>query len=148
MVEKFKNKKEIYDYLINSKLGLIENEEMADIILPVFTSELTEDPEVMTIVQHLFFIETEDHIIDIIKLFVEELMEYDLSLYKFSLLCGLRGPLEPDAFVKHVNRFSNKKLVREIAKHKQFPPDLRKNFFELTGDVCYLPEEAQDIFVF
>jgi hypothetical protein len=39
-------------------------------------------------------------------------------------------------------------LVQKYAKHKDFPIHLKYHFYKTTGNTEYLPQEAQDIFVF
>lgn len=77
-----------------------------------------------------------------------DLSEVDLTLAKFHVLCGIRGPINLNNFEFEVVKQIDNATVQDFAKHKDFPLHLKTEFYNRTGEVEYLPQDAQDIFVF
>lgn len=76
------------------------------------------------------------------------LSEESLTLIQLHVLCGLRGPANPENFDQEVLRRLDDTRIQAYAKHKDFPGHLKTAFFDHTQDTEFLPAAAQDIFVF
>ena len=79
---------------------------------------------------------------------IRDLNEVDLSLYKFKILTGFRGPLNFDDFISHTKNLLEDEPIQMIAKHKDFPKEIKEMLFEKTQDTDYLPVIARDVFIF
>ena len=103
ILKEFKFAEEIYEYLELNK-SLIRDgsvEDIKDHILSVFASPITDDPKVMMRIYSWLDLETDVDIAFIASNHMRELNEVDLSLYKFKILTGFRGPLNFDDFISH-----------------------------------------------
>lgn len=147
MIE-FKSLDEIEDHIKDLAFKTDEGQIFEEKVIDIFSSDLINDPESFAHVQSCFYVETGKFLPHIVLNNLEKLKDVDLSFFKFCILCGLRGPLEPKDLDSQVRKNKGSAYVALIAKHKDFPAHLKQMFFEMTGEVEYLPEEAQDMFIF
>jgi len=151
MFRKFKRIEEITNYIVSPydiPIYEVANKDLGTYVLPLFASELTDIPENMMMALTLYSIETGANMKDAVIPIFEKLYDTDLSIYKFCVLCGMRGPLNLDTLKLFVTERYTVDNIAIVAKHPKFPSELRQFFYERTGDVEYLPKDAQDIFVF
>ena len=151
MFREFETIKEITDYLISphdKPLYAVANNDLGSYVLPLIASELTEIPENMMLAMTIYAVETNSNIRDVVLPVFEKLHATKLSIYKFCIMCGMRGPLNLETLEKYVIEHITVERIAIIARHPHFPVNLRKAFYDHTGEIEYLPQEAQDIFVF
>src|SRR5574344_2287612 len=103
ILKEFKSEEEIFEYLESNK-SLIRDgrvEDMKDHILSVFASPITDDHKVMMRIYSWLDLETDVDIAFMASNHIRELNEVDLSLYKFKIFTGCRGPLNFDDFISN-----------------------------------------------
>lgn len=145
----FKDSNEIIRYLAENFIKGKEYSHMqvSCICLPVFMSPLMEDTKtLMNITKWVEFRTGKDMCMAIAA--NVDLTEEPLTLSKFHVLCGIRGPVTLENFEFEVIKKMDVPLVQTFARHKDFPMHLKTEFYNVTGETEYLPQEAQDIFVF
>ena len=150
LLNEFKSAEEIYEYLESNKSIIRDGtvEDMKDHILSIFASPITDDPKVMMHIYSWLDLETDVDIAFMASNHIRELNEVDLSLYKFKILTGFRGPLNFVDFILHTKNLLENDQIQLIAKHKDFPKEIKKMLFEKTQDTDYLPVIARDVFIF
>ena len=125
-----------------------DNVAIKDYIIPIFKSEATDDPKVM-IKFHKWL---DQHIDADLRYIVTEnipmLMDATLNLYKLKVILGMRGPATEEDIIIFTKANTNSTVLKEIAKHKNFPAKAKDIMYETHNDTEYLSQEAQDIFVF
>lgn len=147
-MEQFTEVADIIDYL-NEKLP--RNQSYASttierVVLPAFVSPLLNDHTAMTVVSKLVRLRTNENLGDIVS--HANLVDEDLTIYKFYILCGIRGELTEENIVEQVIDRKDEPMIQKMVAHKDFPFTAKNFFYEHFGDTEYLPKEAQDIFVF
>ena len=143
MFIEFTSKEEIIEYIILQEY--VTPEEGA---LNIFASEITNSPKIMIEAQRYFILETKKFLFNTVIQSLDSLFDVPISIYKFSLLCGMRGPFSQKNFDEYILNNKGREKIETIARHPSFPAYLREVFYRQTGDVIYLPKDAQDIFVF
>lgn len=148
-VMEFKNKDEVITYLDNNfhKGKEYSHMQVAAICFPIFMSPLMEDTNVLMNINKWVEFRTGKSMCMAIAANVD-LSDEPLTLSKFHVLCGIRGPVTLENFEFEVIKKMDVPLVQTFAKHKDFPMHLKTEFYNVTGETEYLPQEAQDIFVF
>ena len=147
-VKQFGEVADIIDYL-NEQLPVNQIQSL-DIsrtaVTRAFVSPLLDDPTAMMVVSKLVRLRTNREIVDFLR--CEELMSHSLSFYKFFVLCGVRGEVTIENFTAYVLERKEQVFIQHVAMHKDFPAEVKNCFYHYYGDVNYLPQEAQDIFIF
>ncbi len=149
-MELFNSQMEILKYLEdqNLKNGGFTRAQLAEIAYPVFMSDLVKnDIQFMMTLNKVFEFKTGR---DMFKTIGGQLRlsDDDLTLFQLHVLCGLRGPATEENFETETLRRITDPFVQAYAQHKDFPGHLKAKFYEETGETCYLPKDAQDIFIF
>jgi|688.fasta_scaffold206941_4 hypothetical protein len=123
--------------------------DLKSVIIPIFTSSLTNEPTAMNYVINWFNLygsinlySGENFISMVIKNF-DMLYDVDLPLYKFYVLCRIRGPVTLENFIETVSLQLDDTNIILIAKHKDFPKFLRTTLYQKTFDTIYLPEHVR-----
>jgi len=149
-MKEFKTVDEIFSYLNDKRddIEIASNNTAAKILYPIFASELTNDPKVMMEVYQYIDLEIDTDFGYIIRDNQKLLKNADLNLYKFKILCSYRGPLDEEQFLDYIADNTSDEYIMEAAKHKDFPPEGKTILFEKYNDISYLPNEAQEMFVF
>ncbi len=140
----------IKDYLENNQDAIesANNAEVVPYIMPIFKASITNDPVVMMqfhrwLDQHvsteLRYIVTEN---------IPDLMDVDMSPYKFKIVLGMRGPMDEAHMIDFVKANIGSETVKEITKHLDFPQDARELMYVEYNDICYVSADAQEMFVF
>lgn len=147
-MEQFNEVADIIDYL-NEKLPRNQGQslsELCDAVTPAFISPLVDDHTSMMVISKLVRLRTNQNIADIVR--YADLSKEDISFYKFFILCGIRGEMTMENFEEQVRERQDEQLIQRIARHKDFPFELKTHFYNFYGDTSFLPQEAQDIFIF
>ena len=147
-MKQFGEVSDIIDYL-NEKLPRDQKHtlsEMCEVVTPAFISPLVDDHTSMMVVSKLVRLRTNKNIADIVR--YADLSKCDLSFYKFFILCGVRGEMTLENFEEQVRERQDEQLIQTMARHKDFPFELKTFFYNFYGDTSFLPQEAQDIFIF
>lgn len=148
MSRTFISEKEILEFITTIPLLPSSDLEIFLSARDVFCSDISDDPKIMGMVLVYFHISTNQPLPTVIYQNFEDMMDQHLSLYKFAILIGMKGPVTEEFFSEFVLDNLNVEKIANVAKHIEFPPDLRAAFFTKSNDPLYLPEKAQDIFIF
>ena len=146
----FKTKDEIFDFLFKNEKTIQHHsgEELKSVVIPLFSSPLLDDPAVMMDVSNWFAIRVSKSFENLVSFNFWELKDVDLSIYKFYILCGIRGPHDDESFCDEIKANIDNDEIDKFASHKDFPPKLKKLFYDKTKDVRFLPEVTKNIFIF
>lgn len=147
-MREFSSIQEIEEYIKSIPYKYFNEDTFVTHVYPIFASPLINDHETFSSIQSCFYIATSTFLPHIVLRHVSEINDMDISFFKFCILCGLRGPYTEKEFKKQLTKNKTSTIFLELAKHKDFPVQMKKLFFEWTGEICYLPKEAQDMFVF
>lgn len=141
---------QLAEYLEKNRFKIMKsrNEEQANYILTIFASPLLDEHPVMMDVHKWFRLKLYENFSKLVRQNFHLMGDMDLSLYKFSIIIGYRGPLKIEDFDTFIAGGLMDERLTEIARHKDFPMHLKQMFYETTGDVTFLPKDAQDIFIF
>lgn len=152
-MESFKTEISMMKWLEKNRFKIFDakDEELGQYVATIIGSPLLDDHRFMMEIKK--WVEMKLHIkfVKLIRHSFKYLYDVDLSLYKFAIITGYRGPFEIGQFEDWLsdNLYQNVDPYFEtIFKHKDFPAGVKQKLYELTNDVEYLPKEAQDIFVF
>lgn len=147
----FKKISDVVDYLDTQlpwpEASVLSNTKLVDIMLPVFVCDLMHIPENILEVCKKFQFKTLQSLPTLLST-TANMHSHTLTITQFHVLCGIRGPINTTNFEKEIVKKTHTQLVQKYAKHKDFPIRLKYHFYETTGNTEYLPQEAQDIFVF
>jgi hypothetical protein len=121
--------------------------QLACIAYPMFVSPLMTDVTFLLKVSKRFEFVTGKDLARVVAREVD-LSGDTLTLSQFYLLCSIRGPATLENFEFEVVKKLDQPVVQAFAKHKDFPLHLKTEFYNRTGEVEYLPQDAQDIFIF
>ena len=147
-MEQFEEVADIIDYL-NEKLPRNQSyplDQIVEVVRPAFVSPLLDSHSAMTVVSKLVKLRTNENLGDIAR--YADLSEEDLSIYKFYILCGVRGELTEANIVEQVIERKGDMLIQKMVAHKDFPFTAKNFFYEHFGDTEYLPQEMKNVFVF
>ena len=61
---------------------------------------------------------------------------------------GMRGEINYKSFSTQVALRKYEKKIKNLARHKDFPLELKEIFYKNSLDESFLPQEAQIIFTF
>jgi len=150
-VKTFETLEDIIEYLKENKdsLSNCRNKENAKYILPIFASKVTDEPTNMMQVYRWFDLETDINMGYVVRENLDKLKDVDLNLYKFKIICEVRGPADEETLLDEtVRKKPQDENVVTAAKHKDFPEDGRNIMYEIHKDVDFLSKEAQDMFIF
>jgi len=151
MFREFETMQDVKDYmepLYCKSMIDIEEGELNEPALSLFASKFTDTPANMMSVSMKFYMASTMDIKTIVLSNFEKLYDYDLCIFKFCILCGMRGPRTEEALEWFVLAHKQSEKIANIAKHPMFPFKSRQMFYEDTNDVIYLTRELQDIFIF
>ena len=127
---------------------IYSNSQLADIIYPIFMSPVAaSDIEFLMTIHKIVEFKIGRDIFYAIGGQVN-MDDKSLNLTQLHLLCGLRGPADIENFEFEVIRRMDDVMVQAYAKHKDFPEELKMQFYKEIGDTEFLPKEVQDAFVF
>lgn len=147
----FSNLDEIMKFLKTKKTSIknASNNGAADYLLPIFASTVTNNPNNMVQVHRWLDLETETNIGSIVRTNMWKLKDVDLNLYKFKIICKVRGPVDVETLLDEtVRKKPEDEYVVEAAKHKDFPEDGRIIMYEIHKDLDFLSPEAKEMFIF
>lgn len=133
-------------------------DQLTELVVKIFETDITESPDVMMLVVQWFQMYA---LIDIGNTALRChsingcLFPLNLTMYKFKIICGYRGPLTVDGFdsyysdllIRDVELGTESPLI-EIAKHKDFSATCRIAMYTKTNDPSYLPPGALGTFIF
>lgn len=151
MFRQFTSKEQIFEYLEHNKDAIDDAnvEQAGEYVTSIFASPITDDPKVMMEVHRWFDLETNTDFGHVVRKHFDDLLETDLNLYKFKILTSYRGPLDREQFIDDMkDRAYSDNELEVVAKHKDFPQEVRDELYKKTEDVDFLPQIAQDVFIF
>lgn len=131
----FENKDQLFNYLHNirnvdknapptktDRAGMTKKT-LRKVVKDVMSSPLLDDPETMQIV--IMWVRTffDRDFIVLVREHFDVLKNSELSLYKFFLLCGIRGEITQENFRNSLYQKKDKSDFYVIANHKSFSED-------------------------
>lgn len=135
----FKDTEDITQYLnIHIVKGsLYSPEQIASIYTPIFMASMMDD---VTNLLHLSkmaeFRTGNQHLFNLLGKYGNFKSE-TLTLSRFHVLCGFRGPVNLENFESEVIKNIDNPIVKKYSKHKDFPQHIKMALYAILGDVEY-----------
>ena len=133
------------------------DDQLTELVVKIFEPDITESPDVMMLVQWFQMYALIDIGKTALRLHSTNgcLFPLNLTMYKFKIICGYRGPLTVDGFDSYYSdllirdeELGTETPLIKIAKHKDFSATLRLMMYTKTNDPSYLPQGALGTFIF
>lgn len=143
------SKIEVFEFLNENKSSINNSggHKLHQYVIPTFMAAKNSPRLMMDLIQW-FELNTNKEFIPLVVFHFDKLENKKLSVLQFAILCGVRGSFSEPFLSSEIMKKSNNESIQKIAKHKDFPIDLKQKFYTLTDDVDYLPKDAIDVFVF